>query len=253
MLVASGCGGAGGGSAVEPARGAGAQPAPGLVVSPSEGPPFVVVTVSGGSCTGSSPSVVGELERPDGDTLPGGTGAIPGASGAFFTATPDASGSWTSTFTVPPVVPPGSYRVVAQCAPETSAPPVAYAPQPFEVLAGPSASLTVSPTRAPAGVDVVLDVSGTQCRGTAAEADVQVHLAGSEEADEPVASAQFTPDGDGSWAGQVTIPAGPAATYVVGVVCTVEARQFFIYLPATDGTIPSARLVVIAGGLPPSR
>ena len=82
---------------------------------------------------------------------------------------------------------------------------------------------------------------------------MQVHLAGSEEADEPVARAVFTPDGDGGWAGPITIPAGPAATYVVGVVCTVEGRQFFIYLPATDGAIPSARLVEIGGGLPPTR
>ena len=33
-------------------------------------------------------------------------------------------------------------------------------------------------------------------------------------------------------------------------VCTVEGRQF---LPATDGVVPSARLVEIAGGLPSTR
>jgi hypothetical protein len=113
--------------------------------------------------------------------------------------------------------------------------------------------MAVSPTRAAAGVDVVLDVTGTLCRGTAAEIDVQVLLAGSEEADEPVARAVFAPDGDGSWAGQITIPAGPAARYIVGVVCTVDGRQFFIYLPATDGVVPTARIVEIAGELPPTR
>ena len=93
--------------------------------------------------------------------------------------------SWIFAVTVPPVVAPGSYRVVAQCSGEAE--PVAYIPQPFEVSAGDSATLSVSPTEAPAGVDVVLDVSGTLCRGPAPEADVTVALAGSEEADEFVA------------------------------------------------------------------
>lgn len=249
----SACGSADGGPASLRAAGAAAQQPPPVVVSPSQGPPFTVVTVSGANCTGSSPSVVGELESPAGDSQPGGTGAIPGASGVFFTTTPDAAGLWTDSFTVPPVVSPGQYRVVAHCGPDSNTQPVEYAPQPFEVLAGGSASMSVSPTQAPAGVDVVLDVSGTLCQGSAPEVDVRVHLAGSEEGGEFVARAFFTPDSEGNWSGQVTIPAGPAATYAVGAVCNVEGQQFFIYLPASPfGSIPSTRLVEIQGGLPPS-
>jgi hypothetical protein len=50
---------------------------------------------------------------------------------------------------------------------------------------------------------------------------VQVHVVGSEEADEPVARVAFTPDGEGSWAGPVTIPAG--------------RRSAVLHLPARDG------------------
>jgi hypothetical protein len=253
-MAASACGTADDPSLPAPAAEAAAQPLGPLLVSPTEGPPFTVVTVSGAGCTGPSPSVVGELERPEGDSVPGGTGAIPGASGVFFTTTPDATGSWTHSFTVPPVVAPGRYRVVAQCAPETGPQPEAYGPQPFEVSTGDSASMSLSPRQAPAGVDVVVDISGTLCRGTAPQVDVQVHPVGNEEGGEFVASAVFTPDGDGSWAGRLMIPAGPATTYVVGVVCTIGGQQFFIYLPASDtGSVPSARLVQIGGGLPPTR
>lgn len=254
-VAASACGSADVRSVSLPAADAAARQPPPLVVAPSQGPPFTVVTVSGANCTGPAPSVAGELESPAGDSQPGGTGAIPGARGAvFFVTTPDVTGSWTGSFTVPPVVPPGQYRVVAQCAPESNGQPVEYAPQPFEVLAGGSASMSVSPTQAPAGIDVVLDVSGTLCQGSAPEVDVQVHLAGSEEGGEFVARAFLTPDSEGNWSGQVTIPAGPAATYIVGAVCNVEGQQFFIYLPASpSGSIPSARLVEIQGGLPPTR
>lgn len=254
-VAASACGSADDGSVPVLAADAVAQQPPPLVVSPSQGSPFTVVTVSGASCTGPAPSVAGELESLAGDSQPGGTGTIPGARGAvFFVATPDVTGLWTGSFTVPPVVPPGQYRVVAGCAPESNAQPVEYTPQPFEVLAGGSASLSVSPTQAPAGVDVVLDVSGTLCQGSAPEVDVQVHLAGSEEGGEFVARAFFTPDSDGNWSGRMTIPAGPSATYVVGAVCNVEGQQFFIYLPASpSGSIPRARLVEIEGGLPPTR
>lgn len=252
LAVAAACGSPDDRSMPVPAAAAAAQEPLPLVVSPTQGPPFAVVTVSGAGCTGPSPSVSSELEHPEGDGVPGGTGAIPGASGVFAVTVPDASGSWTLSFTVPPVVAPGQYRVVAHCSREIQ--PVAYAPQPFEVSAGDLASMSVSPTQAPVGVDVVLDVSGTLCRGPAPEADVTVALAGSEEADEFVARAVFTPDSAGTWAGRVTIPAGPPATYVVGVVCNIEGRQFFIYLPATEtGRIPSARLVEVGGGLPPTR
>ncbi len=198
--------------------------------------------------------MTGELESPTGDGGPGGTGTIPGASGVFFVATPDDSGVWARSFIVPPVVPPGAYRVVAQCTTGPDAAPVVYAPQPIEVLAGDSASMSVTPTRAPAGVDVVLDVAGSVCRGSSPQVEVQVHPAGSEEGGEFVAAAVFTPDGDGNWSGQVVIPAGPPATYVVGAVCNLEGQPFFIYLPAsTSGEVPSARLVEIRGQLPSSR
>jgi hypothetical protein len=114
--------------------------------------------------------------------------------------------------------------------------------------------MSLSPTQAPAAVDVVVDISGTLCRGIGSQVAVQVHPVGTEEGGEFVASAVFTPDGEGSWAGRLTIPAGPAVTYVVGVVCTIGGQQFFIYLPASDtGSVPRARLVQIGGGLPPTR
>ncbi len=67
--------------------------------------------------------------------------AIPGANVVFFVATPDDSGVWARSFIVPPVVPPGAYRVVAQCTTGPDVAPVVYAPQPIEVLAGDSASI----------------------------------------------------------------------------------------------------------------
>ncbi len=56
---------------------------------------------------------------------------------------------WSGSFTIPPIVPAGQYRVVARCA-ETDA----YGPQPFEVLPGELGSLSVSPTQVTAGTDV---------------------------------------------------------------------------------------------------
>jgi hypothetical protein len=138
---------------------------------------------------------------------------------------------WSGSFTIPPIVPAGQCRVVARCA-ETDA----YGPQPFEVLPVELASLSVSPTQVTAGTDVVLNVSGTLCRGADAQVDVRIERAGGEDAgaaDEPVARELFTPDSAGSWSGQITIPAAtPAGMYLVGAQCFVGGQQFFIYLPS---------------------
>jgi hypothetical protein len=69
-------------------------------------------------------------------------------------------------------------RLLHRTATET----VAYAPQPFEVLPGELASMSVSPTRATAGTDVVLNVSGTLCRGADAQVDARIERAEEEPA-----------------------------------------------------------------------
>jgi hypothetical protein len=124
--------------------------------------------------------------------------------------------------------------VISACCTGQSTETVAYAPQPFEVLPGELASISVSPTRATAGTDVVLNVSGTLCRGADAQVDARIERAEEEPAvpDEPVARALFTPNSAGSWSAQITIPATtPAGTYIVGTQCLIGDRQFFIYLP----------------------
>jgi hypothetical protein len=209
-----------------------------FTVSPGQGPPFTVVTVSGAGCTGPSPSVISELVSAAGAAP--GEGTIPGTNAIVF-LTPDATGAWSGSFTIPPIVAPGQYRVVARCLPDQFNPqPADYAPQPFEVLADGLAALSVAPRQASAGVDVPLTVSGTLCRGTAADVDVQVALAQAEDAEEFVARELFTPDSDGNWSGRVTIPAGPATTYRVTAVCSVDGGQFFIYLPPVDVVVGAA-------------
>jgi hypothetical protein len=196
-------------------------------VSPSQGAPFTVVAVSGANCTGPSPSVIAELVS--------ATGPIPGADVVVF-ATPDVNGDWSDSFTIPPVVAPGQYQVVARCLPDQFDPqPVEYGPQPFEVLPDGLASMSASPTRAVAGTDVVLAVSGTLCRGADAIVDLRVELASAQVADEPVARGMFTPDAEGSWSGQVTVPAtATAGTYIVGTQCRVSGQPFFLYVPPPE-------------------
>ena len=200
-------------------------------VSPSQGAPFTVIEVSGANCIGQSAAA--ELEDLTGDDLPGGTGVIPGANVIVFVA-PDGSGNWSGSIAVPPVVAAGQYRVVAACGSD------AYAPEPFELLAGELASMSVSPTQATAGADVVVDVSGTLCRGPDAQADVGIVDAGAEQADEFVARVFVTPDSAGTWSTQLTVPAAtPAGNYLVAVQCVVANRQFFLYSPP-----PTIQLVV---------
>jgi hypothetical protein len=200
--------------------------------SPSQGAPFTVVAFSGTDCAGSSPEVLVELETTTGDDVPGGTGAIPGASVLVF-LTPDGSGAWSGNITIPPVIAPGAYRLVAVCRPDPST-QVAYAPQPFEVLPGPLASMSATPSEGVAGTDLVLTVSGTLCRGEGAAVDVRVFLA----ADEGVgtnafaAQARFLPDADGNWAGMLSVPGTAiAGDYSVVGECSVNGQQFFLYLP----------------------
>lgn len=204
-----------------------------FTVAPSEGPPHTVVMVSGANCTGPSPSVVGELEQ--------SSGAIPFGNAVFF-LTPDATGAWSGSFTVPPVATPGPHQVVATCLPDQFNPvPIEYGPQPFQVLPDGRAVMTVSPTQAPVGVPVVLDVSGNECRGQDPAIEVRVELAGTDEADEVIARGFVTPDGNGSWSGQVTIPPSPTAvTYLVAGICSVAGQQFFLYTPSEVRVIAAA-------------
>ena len=202
-------------------------------VSPSQGAPFTVISVSGANCVGQSAKA--ELEDLTGDDLPGGTGAIPAANVITF-ATPDGAGNWSGNITVPPVVAAGRYRVVASCGPD------AYASQPFDVLAGDLASMSVSSTASTPGADVVVSVSGTLCRGVNAQVDVGVPDR-SKGADEFVARGFVTPDSAGSWSAQLTIPVStPAGNYLVATQCSVGNRQFFLYLPT-----PTIQLVPVVG------
>lgn len=199
-----------------------------FTVSPSEGGPFTVVAVSGANCTaGPAPFVAGTVAgSPE-------VGVI-----TQFTATPDATGAWAATFTVPPNKPAGAYEVTAVC--HTDPGQVdgdAYGNQPFTVLAGEAAAMTVSPRSATAGRAVTVTVSGTLCRGADATVDIGIFLRVAEEfaeADEFIARGPATPDADGNWSTQLTIPAtaGPGI-YGVGAQCIVGGFQFFLY-PVLD-------------------
>jgi len=233
-----------GGAALALAVAAGAvTPGQSFDRSPSQGAPFTVLAFSGTDCTGTSPEVVAELETTTGDEIPGGTGAIPGAS-TFVFLTPDSSGTWSATLTIPPVVAPGTYRLVAACRPDPST-QVAYAPQPFEVLPGSLASMSVAPGEGDAGTDLVLTMSGTLCRGESAEVEVRVFVAADEGSgsDAFAARASFVPDAEGNWSGTLTVPAtAVAGDYGVSGECRVSGQQFFLYLP-------TARLLLV--GPPP--
>jgi hypothetical protein len=197
-----------------------------FTVSPSQGAPFTVVTVSGADCTdGPAPSVAGTVVgSPDVGTV------------AQFTATPDANGGWVATFTVPPNKPAGPYEVTATCKTDPNQlDGDAYGKQPFTILQGEPATMTVSPRSALAGEDVTVTVSGTLCRGDDAAVDIGIFVRVPEEfadADEFVARATSIPDAEGNWTAQLTIPAssGPG-TYGVGVQCIVAGSQFFLYEP----------------------
>ncbi len=202
-------------------------------VSPSQGAPFTVLSVSGANCTGQS--VAAELEDLTGDDLPGGTGAIPGANAFVFVA-PDGGGNWSGTITIPPVIAAGRYRLVASCGPD------AYAPQSFQVLAGDLASIAVTPTQATAGTDVAVSVSGTLCRGANSQVDVDIPVLSNQVADEFVARVIVTPDSAGNWSAQLTIPStAPAGSYLVSTQCRVGNLPFFFYVPA-----PTIHLVPVA-------
>ena len=204
-----------------------------FTVSPSQGAPFTIISVSGINCMGQAAAA--ELEDLTGDDRPGGTGAIPGAN-AFVFVTSDGAGNWSGSITVPPVVAAGEYRLVASCGPD------AYAPQPFEVLAGDLASMSVSPTQATAGTDVVISISGTLCRGANAQIDVGIPDE-SRGADEFIAREFVTPDSEGTWSAQLTIPATtPAGSYVVDGRCSAGNRPFFFYFPP-----PTIELLLVLG------
>jgi hypothetical protein len=207
-----------------------------FTVSPSEGGPFTVVAVSGTNCTeGPAPFVAGTVVGPP------EVGVI-----TQFTATPDTTGAWAATFTVPPNKPAGSYDVTAVCLTDPGQMDGdAYGNQPFTVLAGEAATMTVSPRMATAGQDVTITVSGTLCRGADATVDIGIFLQVAEEfaeADEFVARGPAIPDADGNWSTQLIIPAtaGPG-TYGVGAQCIVGGFQFFLY-PVLD--------IVLAGRAP---
>jgi hypothetical protein len=214
-------------------------PGESFTVSPSGGAPFTVVSVSGANCVGQSAAA--ELENVSGDDFPGGTGTIAGAFIGFF-ATPDGNGDWSGTFTIPPIVPTGQYRVVARCGSDT------YGPQPFEVLPGELASMAVTPTRAVAGTDVVLSVSGTLCRSINGQDVARVDLADFEAADEFLVRESVSPDPAGTWSAALTIPAGtPAGMYFVAAQCVINGFQFFIYLPSQLIVLEPAAIPAFTG------
>ena len=159
------------------------------------------MSVSGANCIGQSASA--ELEDLSGDDLPGGTGTIPGAFIGFF-GTPDGSGNWSGSFTIPPIVPAGEYRVVAGVEPTPTH------RSPSRCSRG-SFAVSVSPTQGTAGTDFHVTVAGTLCRGTDPSVDVGVFDPTLETADEFVARVSVTPDAAGTWTTQVTIPAGTPA------------------------------------------
>lgn len=197
-----------------------------FAVSPNEGGPFTVVNVSGANCTdGPEPTVTGTVVgSPD-------VGVV-----AQFTATPDANGDWEAMFTVPPNKPAGPYEVTATCLTDPNQlDGDAYENQPFTIIEGEPATMTVSPRSAQAGEDVTVTVSGTLCRGEDAAVDVGIFLRVPEEigeADEFVARTTATPDAEGNWVAQLTIPASiEPGTYGVGAQCLVAGLQFFLYEP----------------------
>jgi hypothetical protein len=211
-----------------------AQPGAPFTVSPSEGAPFTVVDVSGAGCTaGPAPTVIGTVVgSPEVGTI------------TQFTATPDAAGDWATTFTVPPNKPAGPYEVTATCKTDPGQiDGLPYVNQPFTVLAGEAATLTVSPRSATAGTDVVVSVSGTLCRGEGATVDVGIFRRVPEEfaeADEFVARTTATPDAAGNWSSELTIPASSGAgTFGVGAQCFVGGAQFFLY-PTVDVVLSAA-------------
>ena len=191
-----------------------------FTVSPSQGGPFTVVNVAGANCTdGPAPSVAGTVVgSPD-------VGVV-----AQFTATPDANGDWATTFTVPPNQPAGPYEITAVC--KTDPNQIdgdAYGNQPFEIIQGEAATMTVSPRSAVAGEDIVVIVSGTLCLGEDTVVDIGIFFEG-QDPDEFVAREMSNPATDGGWASQLTIPASAApGTYFVGASCSVAGLPFFLY------------------------
>jgi hypothetical protein len=191
-----------------------------FTVSPSQGGPFTVVDVAGANCTdGPAPSVEGTVVgSPD-------VGVV-----TQFTATPDPNGDWATTFTVPPNQPAGPYEVTAVC--KTDPNQIdgdAYGNQPFTIVQGESATMMVSPRSAEAGVDVIVTVSGTLCRGEDAAVDLGIFFEFADP-DEFVARGTSSPATDGGWASQLTIPASTApGTYFVGATCSVAGLPFFLY------------------------
>jgi hypothetical protein len=211
------------------------EPGAPLTVTPVEGSPFTVVTVSGDDCTdGPSPAVSGFL-----------LGGPEAGAVAFFSATPDAEGAWTASFTLAPNQPASTYEVVAQCKTDPDVNEgIEYARHPFTFDVGDSVALTASPARAQTGSPVTVNVSGTLCRGAGASVRIDAFVRGTEEADEFVDQATVAPGPDGSWTGQLTIPDGPPATYGIAAQCDIGQMPFFLY--------DAADVVVSAPGVPPA-
>lgn len=218
-----------------------------LTVTPIQGSQLTDVVVSGSDCRGGSPSsVVGALAGPPGTgSRIEGTPFETAAVGSVFTATPDAGGNWTASFTVPPFIAAGQYEVRAICKSDPNASTGAeYQPRPFTVLAATSPELSVSPREARAGQDVRLSVSGTLCLGPEAVVDVGVFERVPESvgaADEFVARATFRPNPQGVWEGSLLIPArARPGTYGVGATCERGGVPRFNYLPVPNVVLTAA-------------
>ncbi|MGH9209546.1 MAG: hypothetical protein ACRD2C_02580 [Acidimicrobiales bacterium] len=206
-----------------------------FIVSPSEGGPFTVVSVSGADCTeGPAPSVAGTVVgSPE-------IGVI-----TQFTATPDDNGDWTASFTVPPNKPATDYAVTATCKTDPDqADGDQYDDQTFTVVAGDEATMTVSPLAARAGQDVVVTLSGTLCQGDEATVDVGIFERapeGTGDAGEFLVRNTAIPEDDGSWTTELTIPASASpGTYGVSGECSVGGFQFFLY-ETTDIVLSAAQ------------
>jgi hypothetical protein len=212
------------------------EPGAPITVTPDEGAPFTVVTVTGADCTdGPSPFVSGIVRgSPD-------VGVI-----SDFFATPDDAGAWTAEFIVPPNRAAVTYEVVATCKPDRNAfEGVEYGIQPFTILEGEEATMTVSPLRARAGTDIMVTASGTLCRGPDATVELRAFVRFTEDADEFVAQTTVTPAADGTWTGQFTIPNALAVTYGVTGHCLFGDISFILY--------PVADIVVSPTEAPPAR
>jgi hypothetical protein len=256
-----------------PPAGADARP---LELSPSSGPWFTTVTVTGAGCATDPATDLRVLGR-----LYASTEGSPQIG--TFRAVPDGTGSWSAQFVVTHrganpysgdegVITPGAYEVRATCGTATvdtmggvvpGEPTIATYAAPFEVLAGgPTPSIEVTPTTVTiTGGRAALSVSGDRCVRPDGPSSVLVSLDGPAggDPDDPSrwysAGAEVTPGADGRWTASpsaASTPTGPMApkpgVYQLQARCLLgtdglETPNSFAYEPVTvtlvDTTAPT--------------